>query len=566
MKVKRFVSLMMVMIMSLTMMTTAVSASEMNASSVGASGTIGAIKWSVTNNGTLTLTGDGYMPDFDGEGIDIPWSDYETDITVTSVIIGSGIKNICSYCFESNEELTSITFEPNSQLESIDEFAFEYSEINSIVLPDSLKTINENAFRRCSKLTSVSTNAEVVVNKYAFNDCSRLVTVNMPNATLESYAFNNVQSLQNVTAGILNNYALFNISSLRNINITSAESIGKYALYGCKNVKSISSKATSIGDKAFYNCSSIEHVNLPEVLSIGEYAFYGLSNLTVVELGKIEDIGKNAFYNCKKLKTVTGTKYLSSIGDGAFGMDACLSKLVTTNRLGYIGTKAFYNCKSLKGDINVDKVSYVGKYAFANCYNLSSTLVFKGVERIDYCAFLNCKKIKCNSLGSKITNLGSYAMLGCSSIKSLYIPSSCQSIGANSLIKNVTVCSVSSTGSLSYKYNKNGAKINIYGDKGCAAQKYANKYKVNFYYAVKKIVLNKSSVTLLRNKTTTVAVKSISPSNAKVKTLSFTSSNNNIATVSSKGIIKGISKGTCYIYAKAKDGSGRYAKVSVTVR
>ena len=44
----------------------------------------------------------------------------------------------------------------------------------------------------------------------------------------------------------------------------------------------------------------------------------------------------------------------------------------------------------------------------------------------------------------------------------------------------------------------------------------------------------------------------------------YESSNSKIATVTSKGKIKGIKKGTCYIYAYAQNGVAK--KIKVTVR
>ena len=57
----------------------------------------------------------------------------------------------------------------------------------------------------------------------------------------------------------------------------------------------------------------------------------------------------------------------------------------------------------------------------------------------------------------------------------------------------------------------------------------------------------------------------VSPSNANNKGLVFSTSNKKVATVNSKGIIKGLKSGKVVITAKAKDGSKKVVKVNIRV-
>lgn len=88
--------------------------------------------------------------------------------------------------------------------------------------------------------------------------------------------------------------------------------------------------------------------------------------------------------------------------------------------------------------------------------------------------------------------------------------------------------------------------------------------KVKVTIPVSKITLNKTTASLAKGKTVTLKA-TVSPSNAVKKTIKWTSSNSNIATVSSKGVVKGIAKGTATITAKSTDGSGKKATCKVTV-
>lgn len=81
---------------------------------------------------------------------------------------------------------------------------------------------------------------------------------------------------------------------------------------------------------------------------------------------------------------------------------------------------------------------------------------------------------------------------------------------------------------------------------------------------VKSLKTNVSTKKLKKGKTFYIR-STVSPSNATVKKLTYSSSNKKIATVSGTGKIKAIKKGTCYIKVSTTDGSGKYKKVKVVV-
>ena len=87
-----------------------------------------------------------------------------------------------------------------------------------------------------------------------------------------------------------------------------------------------------------------------------------------------------------------------------------------------------------------------------------------------------------------------------------------------------------------------------------------NKTKMMVY----SVNLNKTSIKVKAGKTMQL-YKTITPSSAS-KSVKWYSSNKKIATVNSKGKVKGIRKGTCYITCKANDGSNKYKKCKVIVR
>ena len=93
------------------------------------------------------------------------------------------------------------------------------------------------------------------------------------------------------------------------------------------------------------------------------------------------------------------------------------------------------------------------------------------------------------------------------------------------------------------------------------------KCKVTVRQLVTKLSYNKKTqkAEVYKNKTIKFAV-TVAPSNANNKGLTYSSSNKKVATVNSKGVIKGIKAGTVTITAKAKDGSRKAVKLTVKVK
>ncbi|MBQ5706116.1 MAG: leucine-rich repeat domain-containing protein, partial [Bacteroidaceae bacterium] len=121
----------------------------------------------------------------------------------------------------------------------------------------------------------------------------------------------------------INNYLFYNCKGLTSINIPeSVTSIGESAFYGCEGLSSIKIPAgiVSLGKSTFYGCEGLTSVNIPEsVTSIGDYAFYGCSSLTSVHMpDSLTAIGNYAFNGCWWLKSIKIPKKVTSIGVRAF--------------------------------------------------------------------------------------------------------------------------------------------------------------------------------------------------------------------------------------------------------
>ena len=82
---------------------------------------------------------------------------------------------------------------------------------------------------------------------------------------------------------------------------------------------------------------------------------------------------------------------------------------------------------------------------------------------------------------------------------------------------------------------------------------------------IKKIAVKKSKVTVYVGKTSKIST-TVTPKKVTIKKLAYKTSNKKVATVTAKGVIKGVKAGTAKITVAAVDGSNKKATVAVTVK
>ena len=132
------------------------------------------LKWHLTDDGVLTISGEGRMDNYDGGYyVGGPWR-YDD---IKRVIIGDSVTSIGNSAFIQCFFLTSVTI-PNS-VTTIGDGAFkDCSALTSVTIPNSVTTIERSAFSSCTNLQKVNIgNSVKSIGEQAFYECTKLTQI-----------------------------------------------------------------------------------------------------------------------------------------------------------------------------------------------------------------------------------------------------------------------------------------------------------------------------------------------------------------------------------------------------
>ena len=149
--------------------------------------------------------------------------------------------------------------------------------------------------------------------------------------------------------------------------------IGDYAFAGCEQLKKVEipKKVKSLGECSFEACNSLTEIIIPDsVKKIGLKAFGECNKLKIVELPKnLEVISGFLFYGCENLTKIIIPESVTTIYAGAF-QESGIKQIVIPKNVKYIkkgewSDGVFADCKNLKTiEIKSKKIESCFKGAF----------------------------------------------------------------------------------------------------------------------------------------------------------------------------------------------------------
>ena len=415
------------------------------------------LTWKLDAEGTLTVSGTGYMDDYDEDPA--PWKAHTTEIK--KIILEEGVKDIGDDAFYGCSALTTVE------------------------MADSVIGIGSYAFAECGKLQHISIGAGVTnIRSFAFNGCDSLVAFSVDE---RNTVFSNDEH------GVLFNKektALITAPATLSGAYTVPEgvlSLGSHAFNGCTGMTAVAlpDSLTTISEYAFLDCAGLKAIEIPgNVTYIGHCAFfycYGLDEIRFCgNIPSMADFafstvtakayypGNNATWTSDRLKgyqgSITWTPYgpaivaegtcgdnltwkldaegtLTISGTGAMTEFASVSyvpwyehrdaiKTVNVqNGVTTLGSDAFRQCGSLSKVALPDSITSIGSNAFCACYALTEITIPAGVTEIAYSTFYACTGLTKVTIPEGVTTIGAEAFNNCSSLTEITLPAGVASIG-----------------------------------------------------------------------------------------------------------------------------------------
>ena len=528
--------------------------------------------------------------------------------SLTNITIPNGVTSIGSAPFQGCSSLTNITI--SASVTSIDDSVFNgcqkliqinvdpsnsvYSSENGVLfnkgktelirypegkteasytIPDGVTSIGNYAFSDCSSLTNIALpNSIISIGSYAFSHCNNLTSITIPDGvtSIANGAFGGCRKLIQINVDPSNsvysseNGVLFNKGKTELIEYPEGKAETSYT---------IPDSVTSIGNNAFAGCRNLTSITIPDGVTIIDYAaFYYCNSLTNINIpDNVTCIGASAFEYCRSLTSVTIPNSVTSIGGAAFYFCSSLTTITIPNSVKRIDGFAFSNCSSLTNIALPNSIISIGNYAFNNCTYLKD-VYYSGTE--EQWNAINIKNGNDCLINATIHFLGSgdVSVTGISLDKASLAVTVDSSVQLNASVEpenaqnktvywessNPAVASVSA-GLVTAK-SKGTAIITAKTDDGG----YTATCTVTVSQPVTGISLNQSSISIIKGKTYQLSA-SIQPSGASNRNVTWSSSNSNIATVSSSGKVSAKAAGTATISVTTKDGS-KTAKCTVTVK
>ena len=248
---------------------------------------------------------------------------------LTEISIPDTVTIIEDYAFYKCENLQKVII-PDSVTE-ISYHAFEgCTSLESVVIPLGVTSVENQAFNGCSALKSVEfKNPNTKIGKNVFSNCSSLASVKLPEnlTSIPEYTFNGCKLLADInlpaTLRSIGSYAFYNCDALTELTIPgNVWQIGSYAFYDCDSITKavIPDSVTSLGSNAFYGCDKLAEVDFGIGLTaIPDSAFRQIPALTKVILPRFATtVAANAFAEDTKLREVTIPSTVTSIQTNSF--------------------------------------------------------------------------------------------------------------------------------------------------------------------------------------------------------------------------------------------------------
>ena len=332
---------------------------------------------------------------------------------VKSVIVPSEIKEIRSFAFDECYHLKSVLFADDSELKSINRYAFYHSTIEYLQIPNNVEELKNGWCCCVAKLNKVSISP--LNTRFIFNGTDLIFGKSNEKSTdfdVLVFAFRDIK---------------------RAIIPSSIQTISPFAFDECDNLKTIefseNSELSSIGEGAF-SCSSLKKISIPNhVKCIKEETFSECRHLKLIEFSddsELVSIESKAFIG-SSLECISIPSSLEKLKND---WCSCTSKLFNVllspknKRFSFIDDDK--KMIAFKSDISKENFDVL---EFA-CRNIKKAFIPSSIKQISSFSFSRCLFLRSIefSKDSELYEINERAFSG-SFLMHVFIPDNVRKIG-----------------------------------------------------------------------------------------------------------------------------------------
>lgn len=282
-------------------------------------------------------------------------------ISIPSTINGAPVVEILAEAFKGNTSITSIDLSGATNLKTIGNVAFGYTNIKELTIPGNVETVGKWIVEECSSLTSLTIEEGVKTLSESSFYGAAVKTIKIPSTITEIPV------------------RCFQASAIESIELHNG--------------------ITSIGDAAFMNCSNLTALTIPgSVTHIGQWILqigdWDSSNnwipnpntsITVTIEEGATGLSSEAFWGAP-ISTISIPSTIKEIPELCFAFSS-VKEVTTTGSIKTICDDAFLSATDL-ASFDLTGVETIGMYAFAHT-GIKSIHIPASVNKIGSCAFAN---------------------------------------------------------------------------------------------------------------------------------------------------------------------------------
>ena len=181
-------------------------------------------------------------------------------------------------------------------------------------------------------------------------------------------------------------------------------------------------------------------MNKTEIVTDARGTILGVTNPEKLLWARIPDsaediqilsVAPNAFSHCSKLREITFSDNLETVGAGAFAGCTLLATVSLPDGVYELGEGAFEK-SGLRSFVFPSMLEYVPPRCFADCASLESVSFSVIIRRIGILAFAGCRSLRSFEIPYTVLEVPEGCFMS-SGIRSLYLPHELGRIGASSL-------------------------------------------------------------------------------------------------------------------------------------